>query len=133
MSRSGYSDDCDGPELVMWRGAVRSATRGMRGQSLLKELLAALDAMTEKRLIPNLLFTGGEVCALGALGRQRSIDMTSFDPEEAKPIAEAFNIAPALAKEIFFMNDEWEYNETPEQRYTRMREWVEKQIIKAKP
>ena len=28
MSRSGYTDECDGWELVRWRGAVNSAIRG---------------------------------------------------------------------------------------------------------
>ena len=33
MSRSGYTDECDGWELVRWRGAVNSAIRGKRGQA----------------------------------------------------------------------------------------------------
>ena len=51
MSRSGYSEDCDGWALVRWRGAVKSAIRGQRGQAFLRELLAALDAIPDKRLI----------------------------------------------------------------------------------
>lgn len=35
MSRSGYTDDCDGWQLIMYRGAVASAIRGARGQRLL--------------------------------------------------------------------------------------------------
>lgn len=35
MSRSGYSDDCYGWELICWRGAVNSAIKGKRGQSFL--------------------------------------------------------------------------------------------------
>jgi len=46
MSRSGYSDDCDDQwSLICWRGAVKSAIRGKRGQAFLKEMLAALDAL----------------------------------------------------------------------------------------
>jgi hypothetical protein len=45
MSRSGYSDDCSGRELVLWRGAVASALRGRRGQAFLRELVDALDAV----------------------------------------------------------------------------------------
>ena len=52
MSRSGYTDDLD-DDLAMgrWRGMVASATRGRRGQKLLTDLLAALDAMPEKALV----------------------------------------------------------------------------------
>ena len=64
MSRSGYSDDCSGRELNLWRGAVESAIRGKRGQAFLREMLVALDAMPEKRLIAGELVTPtGEVCA----------------------------------------------------------------------
>ena len=129
MSRSGYSDDCDGWSLIMYRGAVASATKGRRGQRLLRELLAAIDAMPDKRLIANDLEASGEVCALGALGRQRRLDMSGLDPEDAKYCAKVFGIAPALLREIVYENDEF-YRETPEHRYTRMREWVDSQIIK---
>ena len=66
MSRSGYTDECDGWELVRWRGAVNSAIRGKRGQAFLNEMVTALDAMQEKRLVSGLLETGdGDCCALG--------------------------------------------------------------------
>lgn len=52
MSRHGYTDSCDDNfALIRWRGAAKSAIRGKRGQAFLRELLAALDAMPEKRLI----------------------------------------------------------------------------------
>lgn len=125
MSRSGYSDDCDGWELIMWRGAVASAIKGKRGQQLLKDLLDAMDRMPQKRLIAESLETGGEVCALGCVGRAKGIDMSKLDPEEPDKVAEAFNIAPALAQEIVYMNDEFTWGEeTPEARWIRMREWV---------
>jgi len=41
MSRSGYSDDCDVWALIRWRGAVKSAIRGARGQAMLRELIQA--------------------------------------------------------------------------------------------
>jgi hypothetical protein len=143
MSRSGYSDDNE--NVAMWRGMVASATRGKRGQQFFKELLAALDAMPEKRLIADQLEEGpaGEVCAIGALGRAKGVDMRAMDPEDAAPVAAAFNIAECLAQEVVYMNDEYQryywdpyergkpqqrHEETPEQRWTRMREWVVKQI-----
>lgn len=52
MSRSGYTDDCDDNwAIICYRGALKSAMRGKKGQAFLKELLAALDAMPRKRLI----------------------------------------------------------------------------------
>lgn len=128
MSRSGYSDDLDSGELNCWRGAVKSAIRGTRGQSFLKDLLAALDAMPVKRLIAHELEKGGEVCAIGALGTARHMQMQALDPEDRDSVGTAFNIAGALAAEVVYMNDEGGFHETPEQRYERMRKWVADQI-----
>ena len=134
MSRSGYSDDLDSWDLVRWRGAVASAIRGKRGQALLRDLAAALDAMPEKRLIARQLEEDGEVCALGALGRVRGIDMSKIDPEERDQVAKAFDIAEALAAEIVYHNDECGWTgypgETPENRWVRMRAWVAEKLAK---
>jgi hypothetical protein len=124
MSRSGYVDDCDQWDLIRWRGAVNSAIRGKRGQAFLQEMLAALDAMPEKSLIENDLQTEtGEVCAMGAVGLKRGIDMSKVDPEDREQVAEAFGISQAMAAEIAYENDE-SWGETPEKRWTRMRKWV---------
>lgn len=139
MSRSGYSSDCE--NVAMWRGMVASATRGKRGQKFFRDLLAALDAMSEKRLIRDALEDDGEVCAIGALGRARAIDMSDLDPECPEQVAPLFNVAQCLAQEVVYMNDEWfhyhhichegrykrmEY--TPEERWQKMRAWVVSQI-----
>lgn len=126
MSRSGYSDDCDGWDLIRWRGAVNSALRGKRGQALLTDMARALDNMPVKRLVADELVTNtGECCALGALGLARGLNMEGVDPEDRNRVAKLFDIAPALAAEVVFMNDEasW-YDETPERRWERMRKWV---------
>lgn len=107
MSRSGYSDDCDVWALIRWRGAVKSAIRGARGQAMLRELIQALDALPEKRLAADSLVTAdGEYCTLGALGRARGIDLTAIDPDDRRAVADAFGVAEALAAEIMFENDE---------------------------
>lgn len=107
MSRSGYSDDCDDGLLGLWRGAVASATRGKRGQQALKEILQALDAMPVKELISDSLATSeGEYCTLGALGASRGLDMSEIDPDDWGQVSSIFNIAPALAREIVYENDE---------------------------
>lgn len=110
MSRSGYTDDCgDDDPLAMgrWRAAVKSATNGRRGQAAILEALAAFDAMEEKTLVGESLVTPeGEYCTLGVLGAARGLDMTKVDPEDWDAVAEMFNIAPALVREIVFENDE---------------------------
>lgn len=135
MSRSQYTDDSDDDlALGRWRGMVASAIRGKRGQKLLTDLLAALDAMPEKALIAeDLESPTGEVCALGALGKARGLDMSKIDPEDPPQVAAAFDIAEPLAQEIVYINDEhcnyrWVNNQrvafTPEERWKYMRDWV---------
>lgn len=107
MSRSGYSDDCEGWDLIRWRGAVKSAIRGKRGQAALRELLAALDSLPEKRLVAeSLVSADGEYCTLGALGRARGIDLQPIDPDDRDAVAKAFGMSEAMAAEIMWLNDE---------------------------
>jgi hypothetical protein len=126
MSRSEYSDDCDGWDLVCWRGAVTSAMKGRRGQKFLIELRDALDAMPVKELIAHELVKQGNFCALGVVGQKRGIALESIDPEDHRTVAKQFNIANAMAQEIVFVNDEaaWD-DESPQQRWSRMRRWVD--------
>lgn len=155
MSRSGYIDDCDDVLAEgRWRAAVNSAFRGRRGQAFLKEALAALDAMPDKRLIREQLeidgwqhaygdadyIVGGdvlvdahsgtpapmgEVCLLGAVGRRRGLDLSKLDPDDIETVAHVFGIAEAMAREVVWWNDDGgPYRETPEARWQRMRNWV---------
>ncbi|MBZ9659827.1 hypothetical protein LB523_12295 [Mesorhizobium sp. ESP-6-4] len=128
MSRSGYSDDIDDTwQWIKWRGQVASAIRGKRGQAFLKEMLAAMDAMPEKKLVANALEADGQVCAIGTVGRARGVDMSKVDPEDYSTVAGTFGIAEPLAQEIVYMNDEafgsyW--CKTPEDRFQAMRAWI---------
>jgi len=144
MSRSGYSDDYDLGDNSLWlyRGAVKSAIKGRRGQSFLRDLLAALQALPEKRLIAGHMQTADCVCAIGAVGKARGVDMSDIDqmiaeadecgydmPEIGGEVAATFGIASAMAREIMFENDEGgAYDETPERRYDRMVRWVEARL-----
>jgi len=143
MSRSGYSDDCENWSLICWRGAVSSAINGKRGQAFLIELRGALDAMPVKRLIAEELEADGQFCTLGVIGSKRGLDMRGLDPDCREDVAQAFDIAPAMAAEIVYENDEYPgfyelqpdgsskwARETPEHRWQRMREWVNSQIKK---
>jgi len=129
MSRSGYWDDWDGdgrpPEF--YRRAVENAINGKRGQAFLTELLAALDALPQPRLIAGQLVEGGEVCALGALGVRRGMDMSKIDVENPDSVAEAFKIPRCLAAEIEYENDDdfsYKSSMTPEKRFEYMRKWI---------
>lgn len=127
MSRSGYSEDCDDDLAAgRWRGRVASAMRGKRGQAFLREMLAALDAMPEKRLVAEVLEgVDGAVCAIGSVGKARGIDMSDIDPEDYGKVAATFGIAEPMAQEIVYMNDEyWDWKITPESRFEKVRAWI---------
>lgn len=131
MTRSGYIDD-DGDDqwaTIRYRGAVSSAIRGHRGQALLREMRDALDAMPEKRLIAeSLVESNGERCALGCVAVARGIDVSTVDPEDPEQVAKVFDVSSKLVREIAYENDEAWGDQTPEERWTRMRNWVERHI-----
>ncbi len=126
MSRSGYSEDCE--HLNLWRANVERTLNGRRGQVFLRELIDALDAMPEKRLIKGELKEDGEVCALGALGLKRGLEMEQLDPEDPDQIGVAFRISPVLAQEVVYKNDEYYFSESPEKRWQRMRAWAQENL-----
>lgn len=131
MSRSGYNEDYDDDQwsMIMYRGRVASATRGKRGQALFRDILTAMNGMPVKRLIAHELEEKGAVCAIGAAGKLRGVDMAKLDPEDAESVAVKFNVADCLAREIVWENDECgRRKETPEERYARMRRWIRSQI-----
>jgi hypothetical protein len=125
MGRSGYADDIDNWALIKWRGQVTSASRGRRGQLFFLELIASLDALPEKKLIAEEIEHEGAVCAIGAVGRRRGIDMTELDPYDREGVAGVFKLPFALACELFWENDECgPRGETPEARWKRIRAWA---------
>ena len=132
MSRSGYVDDCD--DILVygrWRGQVSSSIRGKGGQSFLKELAAAMDAMPDKRLIANeLISESGECCTIGVVCKSRGLDVNHVDVEDHQEVGRLVGITYQLAAEIEFENDEAvPSSETPEERWVRMRNWVEDRIV----
>jgi hypothetical protein len=128
MGRHGYSDDLDQWDLIRWRGQVKSAIRGRRGQTFLRSLLAALDAMPEKRLVRKDLETDeGEVCTLGCALRAKGEDPKEFDPYDHDGLGATFDVAPCLVQEVEWENDE-NGDGTPEERWKYMRNWVAAQL-----
>ena len=140
MSRSGYVDNGDEWALIRWRGAVASAIRGERGQAFLIGLAKLMDEMPVKRLIAHDLVKDGEACTLGVACMALNIDTSQiifedpefgYDEEATLELSKKLGIAAAMIREIEYENDEGVWgDESPEQRWSRMRNWIEKKIIK---
>ena len=131
MSRSGYVECMDDIlAFGRYRAQVRSAIKGKRGQAFLRELAAAMDAMPEKVLIQGYLIDpAGDCCTIGVVCKQRGLDVSGVDPEVPAQVAVLIGVARQLAAEIEFENDEGGPNgETPENRWLRMRRWVESEL-----
>jgi hypothetical protein len=137
MIRSGYGDDYgdDDPLAIgRWRQAVKRAIEGKRGQAFLRELADAMDAMSVKELIAQHLVTTEGCCAVGVVCAARGLDVSMVDEFDPGDVGDAVGIARAMAAEIEFENDEcgrvWDgshhRDETPAERWTRMRKWVAK-------
>lgn len=126
MSRSGYSDDCE--NIGLYRGRVEASIRGVWGQAFLRDMASALDAMPVKELYANVLVQDEQhVCAIGAVALARRVDVSGLDIYDADEVSKTFGIAPCMAREIAYENDErgpWRKEETPAERWTRMRKWV---------
>jgi hypothetical protein len=143
MSRSGLFE-YDGDEAMeygRWRGQVASSIRGKRGQSMLRQLAEALDAMTIKQLAPNVFQNEfGCMCALGVLAAAKGIDSDELqdlaDAGQFELLAEIFDVSHQLAQEIIWINDENSAGDTPEayeRGWINVREWVNRHIIENKP
>lgn len=142
--RSNYTEDYENEwQNIMWRGQVASAIRGKRGQALLRELVETLDAMPDKRLIRDELvadapafvppeFARPMVCALGAVGIKRGIELKEIDPEDYNRIAETFNIAQQLVREIEWVNDDEARWASPERRWQIVRDWAAEKMASAR-
>jgi hypothetical protein len=140
MSRHGYSDDgCDDLDSLLangrWQAQVNSAMRGKRGQALLRDLIAALDEMSEKRLVRGVLEREGSVCALGAVCKRRGVPMPEIDGGDASPeewsgeLGAALDVAHQLAAHVMWVNDEMgRYHETPEERWQTVRGWAGREL-----
>ena len=66
------------------------------------------------------------------LGAHRGLSLENLYPEDYRRIAKAFDIAPAMAQEIVWENDDdWLEKETPAERWARMRAWIAEHILEA--
>lgn len=132
MGRSGYCDDGDEPfpnASALYHANTMRSIKSKRGQEFLRELATELDSMPIKRLIPNALVSErGECCTMGVIYKKRGLDL-DVDPDDAEVVSAQLGISESMAREIASVNDddfgEIE-DETPEQRWVRMRAWVAK-------
>lgn len=89
MSRSGYVDEEDEHgQFALWHGRVMSATRGKRGQALLREIEAALLALPTRELIADKFCTKEGKSAPSGPGPSppaRSAAMTGARPSSPSP------------------------------------------------
>ncbi len=136
MSRSGYSEDiADVLAAGRWSARVNNAIRSRRGRAFLTELAAAMDAMPVKELIADeLIDDEGSCCAIGVVCKARGVSVNGVNVEDSAQVASLVDIAEPLAAEIEFQNDEvvcyWDRNETPAERWCRMRRWVIVQLAR---
>lgn len=137
MSRSGYNEDCE--NLNLYRGNVERVLRSKRGQAFLRELAAQMDAMPEKILIEGeLVAPDGQCCTMGVVCKARGIETEGIDYEDPGSVAKALGINYMMAAEIAYENDEcgppsWSkgHDETPAERWERMRKWVQTNLHSA--
>lgn len=132
MGRHGYNEDCydDDLQLGRWRGIIASATRGKRGQRFFLELIEAFDAMPVKELVKGDLETEeGAVCALGALGKHKGVNVKAIDTEDWATLGKVLDVAGPLTQEVMYENDEMGRSATPADRWRYMRAWAVAQLL----
>ncbi len=143
MGRSGYTEgfgEDDPLAMGRYRQAVHMAMQGKRGQAFLRELLATMDAMEEKRLVAHSFVAGPVCCAAGLVAVARGIDLSEFElPEDydeyaevdAAGVANALGIAESMVREIMYTNDDYFQRDeqgVEEARFQYVRAWVVRQL-----
>ena len=136
MTRHWTGESDDPLDWGRYQAALQSSLRGRRGQQLLRDLIAGLDALPEPELSRGVLADRetGCVCALGAVGLQRGKSFDELAHEDfthgADPenLAERFDISATLANEIVQINDQWwqELNQirAREARFQYVKQWA---------
>lgn len=136
MSRINYSEDEDfAGQFELWQANCDRSLHGKKGQAELRVLRDALLALPAKRLLRGELYNNaGEVCAIGAYGKYKGVDLSKYDPEDCDHdrVGIEGGMPKLVAWKVVEMNDQEFYRMTPEERYTRMLDWVEYMIKQEK-
>lgn len=107
-------------------------TKTDEGQKFMRELITALDALPEKRLITDLLSDGSDCCALGAVGRLRGVTRDEMYKigDDGRRARDLLCITRELADSVTAENDYFgELGTTPRERWQHMRAWAESQLM----
>ena len=141
--RVSYTEDEEFPgHFGLWLANCDRSIQGGKGQAALREMEKALLAMPAKRIARDILVEPtGEVCAIGSLMVQKRVDagMSREDavaacskavPYETEEKGVEVGLPRLVAWSVAVENDSdpWNQDTSPEQRYGRMLEWVQKRI-----
>ena len=142
-SRVEYNDWADGNgdlDRGRWERNTRATIESKRGQTVLRELEAALVALPGKQLACGTFAERDEsghvnVCVLGAYALHKGVTTEgAYHFDDADEMAgwatrkDGLAMAYTLAWNLIERNDEIYDLHTPEQRYERMLAWVRSQI-----
>lgn len=124
MIRSRYSYEYK--YIFLCRSKINRALKSKRGQAFLVELAAQMDYMPNRALINSALIEeSGGYCAIGVVSKSRNLDVSKIDPYDPKSVGIALKINHMIVAEIAYINDEGvSFEETPQQRWVRVRKWV---------
>jgi hypothetical protein len=143
MTRSCYSDDFgdDYPgQMELYRANVRRSIQSAKGQARLRELRDALEAMSEKRLAPDVFLEPDNACALGIWARAHRgtnaaldavVDGFNGDDYETVDLLRKFGWPKLVVLDLIYQNDRHETVPEPNRlgphdspyAYSNGREW----------
>jgi len=133
--RLNYSEEENYPgQFELWQANCERSLKGRKGQTALRELETALLALSSKRLIAQELQNAeGDVCAIGALAKYRGREEKDFiaDPEyEMQEVGVELGMPRLVAWKVVEVNDLEYAHLSPEARYMRVTEWIQRQLAK---
>lgn len=125
----------------LWDSWYSRSLKGKRGQKNLRDFIAALDAMPEKRLIADAEvekhpvddereYEVAGVCAVACFAASRGEDPRWFGGEEDSDIFTTAELGKnaglswTMAWEMARANDDVFSDSTPEERWQKMRDWA---------
>ena len=96
-------------------------------------LLQALEALPNKRLIRGSYWDGADGCALGSCVRRaaQSADLNAIQPHYCQLARRLFGLGFRDVDRVMQVND-W-LEDSPEERYARVLEWLRAEVNKEHP
>ena len=140
--RVDYSEDEEyGGQFHLWQSNCRRSRRGKKGQAALRELEAALIALPNKRIQKDVFVErSGETCAIGALMLHRKVsagmtrqqaeeECAALDRDDTEEHGISVGLPRLVAWSVAVENDEWNREDSPEERYLRILGWVRGELV----